>query len=876
MASLLSALRDLLRGSWLRQGVWTVLDQALFAGANFLVNVLLARWLSPEAYGAFTVAFVVFLLAGTVHGGLLIEPMLVFGPERFKGRTGAYLRTLLRGHAGFALVAGAALGAVAAVSWALGHAALAAVFATLAVCQAGILALWMLRRACFVVSRPDWAAKAGALYLVLLVVGAVGFYRADALTGPVALGLMAAGSVVASVVLAARLGLFRARAEADVVREARAAHVEYGRWAAATGVLEWAQLAIPFLALPLFVGLEGSATLRALFNLAMPATQGFAALATLSLPVLVRARAAGAYGPTLRKLALAFLGLSGLYGLLVVLFGGPVVLWLYDGTYVATTGMLVCLALIPIAVAGANVLATAVRSAERPAAVFQARVWALGVTSTVVLGLTAAFGVVGALAGDVVMLLTEMGVLARPAREVGQEAAREAAPGAAVRDPDRLRVLVSAFACTPGEGSEGGVGWHTVRSLARHHDVTVVTYEGTRIYIEAELAERPVPGLTVEYVALPFERERHRVHGEPFASALVGQLHYVLWQAAAGRRARRLHRARPFDLAHHVTYVQYWAPSGLAGLGIPFVWGPVGGGEAAPPAFVDALGPEGARYERRRTAAQRLFERMPSVRRTARAADVAFATTEPTRARMEALGARGVEVRSAIGIPQAEADRLGALPAPDEGPARFVCVGRQIAWKGYRFAVEAFAAAAADPALDGAELWLIGDGPEHDRLRALAAARGVADRVRFWGQLSRAEVFDRLGEAHVLVQPSLHDSGGGVCLEALAAGRPVAGFALGGTVLHAPPEAARLVPAETPDAAVAALADAMVELAADPGLRRRLGAAGRRVVAERFVWDVRAADWADRYWAVAGRERPAAPAPAVPPVEIEEPALAWT
>ncbi|HEX8297559.1 MAG TPA: hypothetical protein VF594_00250, partial [Rubricoccaceae bacterium] len=34
-----------------RQGAWTVLDQALFSGSNFVVNVLLARWLAPEAFG---------------------------------------------------------------------------------------------------------------------------------------------------------------------------------------------------------------------------------------------------------------------------------------------------------------------------------------------------------------------------------------------------------------------------------------------------------------------------------------------------------------------------------------------------------------------------------------------------------------------------------------------------------------------------------------------------------------------------------------------------------------------------------------------------------------------------------------------------------
>lgn len=875
--ALRSTLFGFLRGSWLRQGAWSVLDQALFAGANFLVNVLLARWLTPEAYGAFTVAFVVFLLAGTVHNGLLIEPMLVFGPGRFEGKTRAYLRTLLRAHAAYALAAGAVLAAVAGVAWAVGAPAFGVLFLTLAVAQGAILALWLLRRACYVVSRPEWAASAGALYLVLLVGGAFALSSADALTGASAFGLMAVTSLVAAAVLALRLGVPVRGHDAALTADVRSAHVGYGRWAASTGVLEWVQLAVPFLALPLFVGLGGSGTLRALFNLAMPAMQGFGALATLCLPLFVRARADGTFGRTFRSVSLGFVGLGVAYGVLVLAFGAAAVEWLYGGTYTATPAALVCLAAIPVAVAVANMLTTAVRSAERPSAVFRARVWAVGVTSTVVLGLTAVFGVVGALAGEVVMLLTEIVALARPVREAARDNGRggrpaPAPPPAPAAPPvERLRVLVSAFSCGPGGGSEPGLGWHAVREMARHHDVTVLTYEGMRAGIEASLADRPVEGLAFAYYALPFEPARYRTGAESMRGVRE-QLHYAAWQIAAARVARRLHRERPFDLAHHLTFVKYWAPSAVSGLGIPFVWGPVGGGEATPAAFVAALGAEGARYERQRALAQRLSERLTAVRRTARRAALAFATTEDTRRRMEALGARGVEVRSAIGLPWAEIDRLGALPLPGDGPVRFACVGRQIAWKGYRFAVEAFAAAAetGDPAFHEAELWLIGEGPEHDRLRALASSLGVADRVRFLGQLPRDEVLARLAEVHALVQPSLHDSGGSVCLEALAAGRPVVGFALGGTVVHAPPAAARLVPAPDPETAVAALADAMREVASDPEARRRMGLAGRRIVAEEFAWDVRIADLAERYWEVSGRSR-AVPRPAVLP----EPEVAW-
>jgi len=119
--------------SWLQKGSWSVLDQGLFAMSNFAVNVLLARWLTPEAYGAFTVAFIIFLLGGAVHGGLFTEPMLVFGAGRFQHRVPSYLRVLLAGHVRFVIVMGLILGISAAAFYAGGEVELAAALGAMAV-----------------------------------------------------------------------------------------------------------------------------------------------------------------------------------------------------------------------------------------------------------------------------------------------------------------------------------------------------------------------------------------------------------------------------------------------------------------------------------------------------------------------------------------------------------------------------------------------------------------------------------------------------------------------------------------------------------------------------------------------------------------------
>lgn len=402
--------------SWLRKGSWSILDQGLFAISNFAVNVLLARWLTPEAYGAFTVAFIIFLLGVAVHGGLFTEPMLVFGAGRFQHRVPSYLRVLLAGHVRYVVAVGLALGIVAGAFFVGGEVELAAALGTLAVAQAFIMFLWLMRRACYVVFRPQLATLAGAGYLVLVVGSAVALQQMGMLTGPIAFGVMGGGALVSGGALAWRLGVFHAQDQSGLVEEVRAAHWEYGRWASATGGLEWLHGALPFLVLPLFVGFEGSATLRALFNLAMPALQGFSALVLLALPVFVQAREKGQLFQTARNLGVALAGLAVGYGLLVGLFGTSIVAWLYRGQYIVEPHLLWLMAALPLFAVTTGVLMAVLRAQERPKAAFQARVAAVGAVATVGVALTAVFGVVGAIGSDLLAFATEALVSVRMLR----------------------------------------------------------------------------------------------------------------------------------------------------------------------------------------------------------------------------------------------------------------------------------------------------------------------------------------------------------------------------------------------------------------------------------------------------------------------------
>jgi glycosyltransferase involved in cell wall biosynthesis len=393
-----------------------------------------------------------------------------------------------------------------------------------------------------------------------------------------------------------------------------------------------------------------------------------------------------------------------------------------------------------------------------------------------------------------------------------------------------MKVLLSAYACEPGRGTEPGVGWNTAWEMSKYHEVWVLTRpDDGRAAIEAELARNPNPNLHFVYFTLPIFGSIWRQ-----GSSIIFVIHYYFWQIQAFLVARQLHAEIGFDLAHHVTFVRHSSPSFLVLLPIPFIWGPVGGGESAPDPFWQDFSWRNKVYELLRSGIRWLGERDPFARMTARRSTIVRATTEDTAIRLRQMGAKKVEVFPEASLTKEEIVRL--IHCDRDSPAvRFISMGRLLHWKGFHLGLRAFAQAA----IPEAEYWILGDGPERQRLEDLAVELGIADRVKFWNRLPRDEALQHLGSATALVHPSLHDSGGWVCLEAMMAARPVICLNLGGPAVQVTDETGFRVDAHDPDRAVQGLAAAMTRLAHDPELRLSMGRAGQLRVKECYNWEVR-------------------------------------
>jgi glycosyltransferase involved in cell wall biosynthesis len=151
-------------------------------------------------------------------------------------------------------------------------------------------------------------------------------------------------------------------------------------------------------------------------------------------------------------------------------------------------------------------------------------------------------------------------------------------------------------------------------------------------------------------------------------------------------------------------------------------------------------------------------------------------------------------------------------------PPRGIVVANLIHYKGHADLLDALTMLETPP-----RLALVGEGPERDSLTRLVRSRGLTGTVEFVGAVPDARPLLLAHQFAVL--PSHQEGLPNAVLEAMAAGLPVIATAVGGipeivvdgvTGLLVPPRAPR------------ALAGAIARVAADPGLRKRLGAAARR------------------------------------------------
>jgi len=408
----------------------------------------------------------------------------------------------------------------------------------------------------------------------------------------------------------------------------------------------------------------------------------------------------------------------------------------------------------------------------------------------------------------------------------------------------RMNVLISAFACHPPleagapeeekwlASGESILGWNICNQVARFHETWAITQARNRPGIER--AQKRGEGAGIHFQYIDYKLWWKKLWNKSFPL----HFYYYFWQWLAYFEAKKLRKKIAFDLFQHATFANDWMPDyNGARLGLPFVWGPIGGGQSNPKGFAREYGRIARVLEVYRTAAQELGRRMIRGRRQCvRNARAILACNEETRLKIPPAYRDKVRFFPVTGINRD--DLHEPVLRPEAGGAfRLLTTGRLVRYKRFDFcirSVEEFLR--RNPGTD-VLLEIVGDGPLGPSLKALVRELRMEKHIHFIPWMPRQELIARMTECDVFLFPSLREGGGIVVIEAMACGKPVVALNSAGPGFHVQPEWGIKVEPVNPSQVVADLGSALERLWKDPELRFRLGRAAKRRAEDYYLWD---------------------------------------
>lgn len=392
----------------------------------------------------------------------------------------------------------------------------------------------------------------------------------------------------------------------------------------------------------------------------------------------------------------------------------------------------------------------------------------------------------------------------------------------------RAKVLVIAYACRPGESSERQVGWHWANMIQRHHDVTVLTRETHRPYIEAELEGGATSDLAPEflYFDLPAWASWYK-RGERGL-----YIYYMLWSLVATLRMRRLNRDGRWQITHFLTFGTLLWPQFTFLMNTAYLLGPVGGGERIPLTLLRSFSRRGQAMIVMRRVFQKLLVLNPVFWANLAAADRIFARTRDT---LDMIPARYRNKTSLLLETALSPDQLDT-PPPVRTNARFeiISVGRLIASKFNPLMMEALADFKTRYGKPFG-VTIVGDGPERARLEALRDELGLTE-VEFVGKKPADEVFAALRRADTYFSTTMKEGGTWAFFEAIMSHLPIVCLKVNGPDMIVGDGCGIKVPATSHASTRDGLADGLLALAQNPDLRTEYAARALAHLETNFTW----------------------------------------
>lgn len=326
----------------------------------------------------------------------------------------------------------------------------------------------------------------------------------------------------------------------------------------------------------------------------------------------------------------------------------------------------------------------------------------------------------------------------------------------------KYKIIMSAFSCLPGRGSEPGVGWNWAIQAAENDeiDVYVLTRTKCREKIEAETKYLKKQNLHFLYVDSSSKLRKKSIY-----------LEYIYWQWKSYLFLKKKIKGINPDLIWLITFGNAFLPIFIHLLKVPFVWGPIGGGEYVARKFVLNM-----------TIKQKILHYLksilictakfnPIVLSPAKHAKKIIVRTRETFSIFPKKYQNKVVqcLETCINSKEVRASANKFNIVLPENKINVCYTGRIISLKNVNMLVNSVIKINREKNI--CNLYLVGDGEESKKIKELVANSGMQKNIIILGNRSREEALAYVKNSDIFAFPSLKEGGAWSLMEAMALGK---------------------------------------------------------------------------------------------------------
>ena len=379
-----------------------------------------------------------------------------------------------------------------------------------------------------------------------------------------------------------------------------------------------------------------------------------------------------------------------------------------------------------------------------------------------------------------------------------------------------MKILINAYACSPGMGSEPGMAWNWVSNLARFCELYIITEGEFREKIETVVPTLE-QGKNMHFYYNPVSEEIRKMCWNQGDWRFYK--YYREWQWKTYLMAKDICSKEQIDILHQLNVIGFREPGYLWQLskenGVPFVWGPVDAKDKFPVAYLDGAGLKTKLFMRLKnflTGIQLRYSKR--VLLAARQSSVIFSASSNSQRSFKKymnidsplLNETGCYVQDHPIVDKTDKETFDVL-----------WVGKMDFRKQLALALQTVAKSENNKL----RLHIMGGG-DAESYQSLAKSYGIADKCIWHGAVSHDEVQDIMQKSDIFLFTSVAEGTPHVVLEAISNNLPVVCFDTCGQGDAVNDKVGRKIPLSFPCQSVSDFAKLLNELEDNRSLLKQL------------------------------------------------------